>query len=90
MSSRMRMWLRTSGSFITCLELTARPMMVFSASPFLGPVLGPLIAGFINQNANWHWTFYVVIIWAAVMLSLILVFVPETFDPQLLKVKAAK
>jgi len=65
-------------------------MMIFSASPFLGPVLGPLIAGFINQNANWHWTFYVVIIWAAVMLSLILVFVPETFDPQLLKVKAAK
>jgi MFS family permease len=71
-------------------ELIARPMMIFSAAPFLGPVLGPLIAGFINQNTNWHWTFYVVIIWAAVMLSLILVFVPETFDPQLHKVKAAK
>jgi MFS family permease len=49
-------------------------MMIFSAAPFLGPVLGPLIAGFINQNTNWHWTFYV----------------PETFDPQLLRLRAIR
>lgn len=56
----------------------------------MGPVLGPLIAGFINQNTNWHWTFYVVIIWSAVMLALILTLVPETFDPQLLRLRAVK
>ena len=65
-------------------------MMIFSASPFLGPVLGPLVAGFINENADWHWTFYVVIIWSAIMLALIFVFVGETYDPQLLRKRAIR
>lgn len=65
-----------------------RPMMIFSAAPFLGPVLGPLVAGFINQNTNWRWTYYVVIIWSAITLALILVLVPETYDPQLLRKRA--
>ena len=63
-------------------------MMIFSAAPFLGPVLGPLVAGFINQNTNWRWTYYVVIIWSAITLALILVLVPETYDPQLLRKRA--
>ena len=33
-------------------ELQA-PMMIFTASPFIGPPVGPLIAGFINQYTNW-------------------------------------
>lgn len=37
------------------------PMMVYTATPFAGPVLGPLIGGFINSFASWcsshqiHW-----------------------------------
>jgi MFS family permease len=30
------------------------PMMIFSASPFLGPVGGPVIGGFINQFTSWY------------------------------------
>lgn len=30
-------------------EISCRPMAVYTGSPFIGPVLGPLLAGFINQ-----------------------------------------
>ena len=65
-------------------------MMFFSASPFIGPVLGPLISGFINQNTDWRWTYFTIIIWAACMLVLLLIFVPETLNPELLRRRAVK
>lgn len=58
--------------------------------PFLGPILGPLIAAQINANVDWRWTWYVLIIWTAVQLVLLVAFVPETYAPKLLKIKAAK
>lgn len=64
------------------------PMLAFSASPFIGPVLGPLVSGFINQNTNWRWTYYTIIIWAGVMMALLLVFVRESYSPILLRKKA--
>lgn len=64
--------------------------MIWSAAPFIGPVLGPLIAGFINENTSWRWTFYVVLIWAFIMTVLVIVFVPETYDPALLQRKAQR
>ncbi len=64
------------------------PMMLFTLSPFLGPVLGPLVGGFINSFASWRWTFYVMLIWTGI-LSIIFIFVPETYGPVLLSKKAA-
>ncbi|KAG9248040.1 major facilitator superfamily domain-containing protein [Calycina marina] len=64
------------------------PMMVFTASPFVGPAMGPLVGGFINQYTTWRWTFYVLIIWAAFNLITITLLVPETYHPVLLKRKA--
>jgi MFS family permease len=66
------------------------PMAFFSASPFLGPVIGPIIAGFINQHTSWRWTWYVQIIWAFVELLLLVFFVPETYSPKLLQRKARR
>ncbi|KAH8601211.1 major facilitator superfamily domain-containing protein, partial [Bisporella sp. PMI_857] len=66
------------------------PMMVYTASPFIGPSLGPLIGGFINQNTSWRWTFYVLIIWSGVNLAMIAFLVPETYHPVLLRNKARK
>jgi len=62
--------------------------MVYTLAPFIGPVLGPALGGFINDFANWRWSFYVLIIWTAVMLISV-IFVPETFHPKLLARKAA-
>ncbi|GAA5969102.1 hypothetical protein JCM11641_007470 [Rhodosporidiobolus odoratus] len=66
------------------------PMGFYTAGPFLGPVVGPIISGFINQHLDWRWTWYVLIIWAGVEFVLLMVFVPETFLPVLLKRKAKR
>ncbi|KAJ3813559.1 major facilitator superfamily domain-containing protein [Lentinula aff. lateritia] len=44
-------------------KTVANPMAVYTISPFIGPVVGPLLSGFINQNTNWRWTYYTLTIW---------------------------
>ncbi|KAI0093212.1 MFS general substrate transporter [Irpex rosettiformis] len=68
----------------------AWPMAVYTVSPFIGPAIGPLISGFINQNTTWRWTFRMLVIWTFVELLLLLLFVPETFAPVIMKHKAKK
>ena len=67
-----------------------RPMMIWSAMPFFGPILGPFLGGFINENADWRWTYYTMIIWAGTMSVLLLLFVPETYEPVLLQGRAKR
>ncbi|GAA5922081.1 MFS transporter [Sporobolomyces koalae] len=64
------------------------PLTMFSASTFLGPVVGPVISGFINQHTNWRVTWYVLIGWGVCELAALVLFVPETFLPVVLKNKA--
>ncbi|EHY59877.1 hypothetical protein HRR83_009313 [Exophiala dermatitidis] len=66
------------------------PMMVYTASPFIGPGVGPIIGGFINYNTSWRWSYYVLLIWSGVMLVSITLFVPETYMPVLLRTKARR
>ena len=66
------------------------PMLIYTASPFIGPSIGPLIGGFINQYTHWRWTFYVLLIWSGANLCMIALFVPETYHPVLLRNKARK
>jgi MFS family permease len=66
------------------------PMMVYTASPFLGPELGPFFGGFINQFTTWEWTFWVLIIWAGVQWLMIFIWVPESYAPVILRWKAEK
>ncbi|KAH8104536.1 MFS general substrate transporter [Cristinia sonorae] len=67
----------------------ATPMALFTVSPFIGPVAGPLIAGFITQNTNWRWVYRVFIIWEFVQITCLILFVRETYVPVILKWKAA-
>ncbi|GFG24461.1 transcription activator of gluconeogenesis acuK [Aspergillus udagawae] len=79
----------TVGDLFDRHELSA-PMMLYTASPFIGPEVGPLVGGFINQFTTWRWTFYVLLIWSGVLLVSIILFVPETYHPVLLRSKAQK
>ncbi|KAJ0160849.1 putative drug/proton antiporter YHK8 [Colletotrichum tanaceti] len=79
----------TVSDLFTRHELQA-PMLMYSLAPFIGPCIGPLIGGFVNYNANWRWTYYVMIIWAFALLVAIGIFVPETYHPIVLRSKARK
>ncbi|KAI0771478.1 MFS general substrate transporter [Trametes elegans] len=68
----------------------ANPMAVYTISPFIGPVVGPLISGFIVQNTDWRWCYRVLLIWQFVQAVLLFVCVPETYVPAILKRKAKK
>lgn len=60
------------------------------AEQFVGPEVGPVIGGFINQFTNWRWSFWVLVIWAGLQWILIFFFVPETYAPVLLRRKAQR
>ncbi|BGP44550.1 hypothetical protein JCM10450v2_000364 [Rhodotorula kratochvilovae] len=55
-----------------------------------GPVVGPIISGFINQHLDWRWTWYILIMWAGAEFIALVVFVPETYLPAVLQKKAVK
>lgn len=65
-------------------------MVLYSVSPFVGPGLGPLISGFVNSYLDFRWTFYIMIIWSFTMFCLVTIFIPETYEPVLLKKKAQR
>ncbi|KAL4256932.1 MFS transporter superfamily protein [Pleurotus pulmonarius] len=68
----------------------ANPMAVYTLSPFIGPVLGPLIGGFVNQNLYWRWTYRIILVWVFFQCLAIFLFVPETYTPVLIKQKAER
>ncbi|KAM0715133.1 hypothetical protein Q7P37_009598 [Cladosporium fusiforme] len=66
------------------------PMAAFSAAPFLGPALGPLIGGFIADNMTWRWLYWIQLIASGAIWVLISFTVPETFAPTILAHRAKK
>jgi multidrug resistance protein len=64
------------------------PMCVYSAAPFCGPLLGPVVGGFIASFKSWRWCFYVLMMWSGVNWLMLFFFVPETYAPVLLRRKA--
>ncbi|KZV61185.1 MFS general substrate transporter [Peniophora sp. CONT] len=71
-------------------DKVATPVAVYTLSPFLGPEIGPLYSGFVNQHTSWRWTFYVIIIWSFLQIIALYLFVPETYAPTILARKAAR
>ncbi|PQE13900.1 MFS transporter protein [Rutstroemia sp. NJR-2017a BBW] len=62
------------------------PMLVFTASPFWGAGLGPILVNLLHRR----WVFYHLLIWAAVQLVVIAVLVPETYHPVITRSKAKR
>ncbi|KAI5818282.1 major facilitator superfamily domain-containing protein [Pyronema omphalodes] len=60
-----------------------------ASAPMNGPVLGPIIGGFVYQNLGWRWNSWLVLILSGVF-GLLAVTHPETYAPVLLRRRAEK
>lgn len=62
-------------------------LALFSAASFLGPVIAPTVGGFICQYTSWRWNFWVVLILSGASYITMVVLLPETYPPKLLRGK---
>ncbi|CEJ58169.1 transporter C36.03c [Penicillium brasilianum] len=64
---------------------------LFSSATFLGPVLGPIVGGFITDSyLGWRWTAWITLIASSFFGLLALIVVPETYAPKILQQRAAR
>ncbi|KAK5990042.1 Major facilitator superfamily multidrug transporter NAG3 [Cladobotryum mycophilum] len=66
------------------------PMAAFSAAPFIGPAIGPLVGGYLSDAAGWRWLYWIQLILAGIVWVLITFTVPETYAPTILARRAKK
>jgi multidrug resistance protein len=66
------------------------PMAAFSAAPFIGPGVGPLVGGYLSQAGGWRWLYWIQLIISFVVWILITFTVPETYAPAILAKRAKK
>ncbi|KAF2402378.1 MFS general substrate transporter [Trichodelitschia bisporula] len=66
------------------------PMAAFSAAPFIGPAIGPLVGGFLADNLGWRWLYWIQLILSGAVWMLITFTVPETYAPTILARRAKK
>lgn len=68
----------------------ANALAGFSLAPLLGPVIAPVVAGFIVDHKDWRWVFHVLCIFNGAVAVLGTFFYRETYPPTLLKEKAKR
>ncbi|KAH8690836.1 major facilitator superfamily domain-containing protein [Talaromyces proteolyticus] len=56
---------------------------------WVGPALGPVIAGFLEVDKDWRWIFYV-ILWLGGGSAILMLTIPETYAPTILYIKAKR
>ncbi|GAA5887424.1 hypothetical protein JCM6882_002524 [Rhodosporidiobolus microsporus] len=84
--------LTNSGGIISDLFTAserALAMSLFALAPFAGPVLGPIVGGFLGITVSWRWIFWLLTIFSFVMWALGAL-IPETYAPVLLRRRAEK
>lgn len=64
-------------------------MSLYSLGPFNGPVLGPLVGGFVFEHLGWRWTNWTVLILGGIALAMMCT-VKETYAPEILRRRAAR
>jgi DHA2 family multidrug resistance protein len=55
-----------------------RMMAVFTQGVMLGPISGPIIGGYLTDNFNWRWVFYVNLPVGIFCVVLLLLYMPQT------------
>ncbi|OQO09920.1 hypothetical protein B0A48_04275 [Cryoendolithus antarcticus] len=66
------------------------PMAAFSAAPFIGPAIGPLVGGFLSDALGWRWLYWIQLILSGAIYVLMTFTVPETYAPTILSKRAKK
>ena len=59
-------------------ERHARAMSIWGMGIMIGPILGPILGGWLTESANWRWVFYVNLPVGAVTLALMWALLPAT------------
>ena len=83
----------TFGASVSDIWLPGDRTFVFpicTCLSFIGPFISPLVGAYIGQSSliSWRWTEWTTLIIAAIIVSAIVLFLPETYGPILLKWKA--
>ncbi|KAI4595127.1 hypothetical protein KJ359_007102 [Pestalotiopsis sp. 9143b] len=55
------------------------PFALFTAACFCGPVIAPLVGGFLTQYVGWRWNFWLMFIICCILFVLLVAVVPETY-----------
>ncbi|KAJ5200591.1 Major facilitator superfamily domain general substrate transporter [Penicillium cf. griseofulvum] len=64
---------------------------LFSGATFLGPILGPIVGGFITDSSlGWRWTAWITLIASSFFGLIALLVIPETYGPVILQKRAAR
>ncbi|KAK9257436.1 major facilitator superfamily domain-containing protein [Lipomyces tetrasporus] len=62
---------------------------IFATCVFVGPIIAPVVGGFIvTSDLGWRWTEYLTSIMGFASFALVLIFMDETYPPQILVEKA--
>lgn len=64
-------------------------MGVFGACPWLGPVIGPVIGGFVSAATGWRWVAATAAFFALAATIPHILWLPETYAPVILRKRAA-
>jgi multidrug resistance protein len=65
-------------------------MSIFSAAPFLGPTIGPIVGGFLAETEGWRWVEGLMAIFTGALWLIGALLIPETYSPVILRRRAAK
>lgn len=70
----------------------ASAMGIFAMAPFLGPAIGPIAGGFLAeaQGSSWLWVAALLAIFSAILTVAGAIWMPETYEPVLLRKRAAR
>ncbi|KAK9422854.1 putative MFS general substrate transporter [Seiridium unicorne] len=66
------------------------PFALFTVASFCGPVMGPIIGGFLTEYASWRWNFWLTFIIMAIIYVIVIFALPESYAPILIERKNAR
>lgn len=69
-------------------EERGRVIPFYAIAPLLGPVIGPLVSGYVGESIGWRWMHGIMAIFTGILWVLGAVFVPETYEPTILRRRA--